>query len=301
MAKKNNLWGFLFASPWIIGFLAFSLYPIFMSAYYSFTKFDLFQSPVFVGWENYEGLLNDELFFKSLYNTFYMIILGTPVFLLVSLFAALLLNLKVKGQSIYRTIFYTPTIVPVVASSLLWLWILNPQIGLLNMVLKMAGIPQPNWLGDAMLTKPSMIIMGLWGVGNMIIIFLASLNEVPVSLYESAEIDGANGFRKFIHITIPWISPIILYQFVIGVIANFQFFTQAYVVASGTSRLNNVTMSAGTENSLLFYSLYLFNNAFIYFKMGKATAMAWILFLIVALITWVIFKTSDRWVNYGGE
>lgn len=308
MAKRNNfqkkqtrtnLAGFLFASPWIIGFIIFGLYPIVMSMYYSLCKFNVFQPPQWIGLQNYKELFTDELFYKSLANTLYMTVVGTPLNLIVGLMTALLLNMKVKGKSIYRTIFYLPSIVPVVASSLLWLWILNPQYGLLNQMLGFLSLPQPNWLSDPAMTKPSLIIMGLWGTGGIMIIFLAALQDVPRSLYEAAEIDGASTWRKFINITLPSISPVIFFQLIMGLINNFQYFTQAYIIAGAGEGLNAV--SGGPRNSLLFYALYLFQNAFGYFKMGKASAMAWILFVIVALVTWLVNKTSDKWVTYGGE
>lgn len=295
--------GLLFALPWIIGFLVFSLYPICISLYYSLTNFNIFQTPAWVGLDNYKELIfSDRKFYISLWNTFYMVIIGTPVSLAAGLGLAVLLNQKIRGLSVFRTVFYLPSIVPIVASSLLWLWILNPQYGLLNGALKVLGLPQPNWLMDPSYTKPALIIMGLWSVGNVMIIFLAALQDVPRSLYEAAEMDGANAGQKFVHITLPGISPVIFFQLIMSIINYFQYFTQAYLLIGGStggSGLNN--MSGGAENSLLFYSLYLFHNAFGYLKMGKASAMAWILFIIVMAVTAIIFKTQDRWVTYGDQ
>jgi multiple sugar transport system permease protein len=304
MGKRNNLLGLLFASPWIIGFLVFSIYPISASFYYSLTTFNLFKPPEFVFLDNYKTMLANELFWKCLYNTFYMAILGTPVFLITSLIMSLLLNIKIKGQSIYRTLFYLPTIVPMVASSMLWIWILNPQSGLINSLLSKMGVSGPNWLEDPALTKPSLILIGMWTTGNIMIYFLAALQEIPVALIESAEIDGANSFSKFYNITLPTISPIILYQLIVNIIYNFQYFTQAYVVIMGSGGNGTASMalgSGGPENSLLFYALYLYHRAFIFFKMGEASAMAWMLFILVAIITWLIIKTSNKWVSYGRE
>lgn len=294
--------GFLFALPWIIGFLIFSLYPICISLYYSMTDFNIFQTPKWVGLNNYTALFADEKFYKSLWNTFYMVLIATPVSLIAALLLAVLLNQKIKGLPVFRTMFYLPSIVPTVASSLLWLWILNPQSGLINVGLKALGLPQPNWLMDPNCTKPALIIMGVWGVGSSMIIFLASLQDVPRSHYEAAQIDGANAIHQFFSITLPAISPVIFFQLIMSIINYFQYFTQAYLMingSSGGSGLNAV--SGGAENSLLFYSLYLFHNAFGYFKMGKASAMAWILFVIVVAVTAIIFKTQDRWVSYGDE
>lgn len=301
MTRDNTRAGFLFALPWIIGFLIFGLYPICISIYYSLTSFNIFQSPTWVGLANYAELFRDPKFYKSLGNTFYMVLIGTPVTLLAGLLLAVLLNQKVKGLPIFRTVFYLPSIVPIVASSMLWLWILNPQYGLLDKILKALGLYQPNWLMDPSYTKPSLIIMSVWGVGNIMIIFLASLQDVPRSLYEAAQLDGANVLQQFGHITLPCISPVIFFQLIINVIGYFQYFTQAYVLISGTSGTVNNSLSGGAENSMLFYSLYLYQNAFGYFKMGKASAMAWILFLIVVAVTVIIFVTQDRWVNYGDE
>lgn len=302
MKNKNNLKGLLFVSPWIIGFLAFYLYPILQSCYYSFTDFNVFQAPKFIGLKNYRDLFMgtpSDLFFKSLYNTLYMTIFGTFTGIAFGLLMALLLNMKVKALSLYRTAFYIPSIVPQIASVILWLWILNSRNGFLNALLKTVGLPQPNWMQDPALTKLSLLMITAWSSGTIMIIFLAALQDVPRSLYEASEIDGAGVLRKFWNITMPGLSPVILYQLIMGVIFNFQDFTRPYLITSSNGGLNMV--SGGPENSLLFYSLYLFHNGFVYFKMGLASAMAWILFLIVALVSWLILKFSDRWVVYGGE
>lgn len=300
--KKTTWAGILFASPWVIGFLVFSLYPILCSAYYSFCDFNIFTPPKWVGLKNYAELFQDAKFYKSLYNTLFMVVIGTPVNIVVALLLAVLLNQKIRGVSVFRTIFYLPSIVPSVASSMLWLWILNPRAGILNSILKALGMKQPNWLMDPNWTKPALILMSIWGVGSMMIVFLASLQDVPRSLYEAAELDGANSLKKFFHITLPCISPVIFFQLIMSVINYFQYFTQAYLLINGSSTgsgLNGV--SGGPENSMLFYSLYLYHNAFGYFKMGKASAMAWILFLIVVTVTAIIFKTQDKWVTYGND
>lgn len=302
LERNRSISGLLFALPWIIGFLAFSLYPICISMYYSMTDFNIFKKPKWVGFGNYTNLFHDPKFYKSLWNTLYMVALATPISIIAALLLAVLLNQKVKGRPLFRTFFYLPSIVPTVASSLLWLWLLNPQAGLINGILKALGLYQPNWLMDPKFTKPSLIIMAVWGVGNMMIIFLASLQDVSRSQYEASEIDGANSIQRFFHITLPGISPVIFFQLIMSIISYFQYFTQAYLLISGStggSGLNGV--SGGAENSLLFYSLYLFHNAFGYFKMGKASAMAWILFIIVMVVTALIFKTQDRWVSYGDE
>jgi len=302
LERSRTKTGFLFALPWIIGFLIFSLYPICISMYYSMTDFNIFQSPKWVGLANYSALFADEKFYKSLINTFYMVVFATPVTLIAALLLAVLLNQKIKGLPVFRTIFYLPSIVPTVASSLLWLWLLNPQSGLINVGLKAIGLPQSNWLMDPLYTKPALVIMGVWGVGSSMIIFLASLQDVPRSHYEAAQIDGANAIHQFFSITLPAISPVIFFQLIMSIINYFQYFTQAYLMISGSSGGSGLNAeSGGVENSLLFYSLYLFHNAFGYFKMGKASAMAWVLFVIVMIVTAIIFKTQDRWVTYGDD
>ena len=302
-SKYNNhtIAGILFALPWIVGFLAFELYPILMSVYYSLTDFNMFQPPRFVGLGNYKALFTDPKFYKSLWNTVYLTIFATPICMAVALLLAVLLNQKVKGMPFFRTFFYLPSIVPLVASSMLWLWILNPQYGLLNKILGAMGMTQPNWLGDPRYTKPALIIMGVWGVGSMMIVFLAALQDVSVSLYEAAELDGANGWKRFVHITLPGISPVIFFQLIMGIINNFQYFTQAYLMIGSSSGGQLNMVSGGPENSLLFYALYLYNKGFSSFKMGEASAMAWILFLVVGLVTLLIFKTQNKWVTYNDE
>lgn len=295
--KKFFLLGILFASPWLIGFLIFSVYPIFASVYYSFTQYSLFEPPKFIGLKNYIDLIHDQKLYLSLYNTLYITVIGVPIELIYSLFMAMLLNWKVKGQAIYRTIYYLPSVVPIVASSILWVWILNPQYGILNMLLGFFHMPQPSWLVDPAFTKPSLIIMDTWRSGAMILIYLAALQGIPQNLYEAAEIDGAGSWTKFINITIPAISPVTLFQLIMGLIGSFQYFTQAYMFASGSS----FQVAGGPENSMLFYSLYLYQNAFSFLKMGYASAMAWILFVIVVIVTIIVFKTSLKWVYYGGE
>ncbi|WP_052487953.1 carbohydrate ABC transporter permease [Gordoniibacillus kamchatkensis] len=300
MHRKANMTGLLFSSPFLIGFLLFTLFPIGASLVYSFCDFNLFKSLSWVGLDNYKWILQEKEVGKSIFNTLYMVVFATPVTIVAGLLSAQLLNLKVKGQSVFRTLFYVPSIVPVIASSLVWMWVLNPKSGLINSVLQLLHIRGPNWLLDPVWTKPSLILMGAWGSGGIMIIFLAALQDVPKSLYESAEIDGAGSLRKFVSITLPSISPIILFQLVMSLIVYFQYFAQAFMLASLTNSGADQSM-AGPEKSLLFYSILLYREAFVDFRMGHASAMAWVLFLITALVTWFVFKTSKKWVTYGGE
>lgn len=300
MRRKANLTGLAFAAPFIIGFLLFTLYPTGASLFYSFTDFNLFKPLKWVGLDNYKWILEEKEVMKSITNTLYMVIIATPVSLFAGLMMALLLNMKVRGQSVFRTLFYIPSIVPVIASSLVWMWVLNPQSGLINSVLKTLGVNGPNWLLDSAWTKPSLILMLAWGCGGIMIIFLAALQDVPRSLYEAADIDGSGTLGKFIHVTLPSISPIILFQLIMSLITYFQFFAQAFMLASLTASGPDQTM-AGPEKSLLFYAILLYREAFVDFKMGHASAMAWVLFLITALVTGLVFRSSKKWVTYGGD
>lgn len=289
--------GLLFISPWIFSFFAFSLYPIIMSAYYSFTDFSAIKKPKWVGLQNYQVLFGDALFFKSLFNTLFFVFISIPLSLSLALIIALLLNLKIKGRVLYRSIFFLPSVLPQVASTMIWIWILNPMTGYLNRFLRLFGIKTINWLGDPAYTRWSVILIALWGIGTMVVIFLAAIQDIPNDLYEAADIDGAGRIRKFISIVIPSISHVLLYQIILGVINGFQYFTQVYVVITAQAGHLVQGASGGPKDTLMMYPLYLFYNAFSFLKMGRASAMAWILFLIVGLLTWVLQKTSKSWVE----
>lgn len=291
--------GLAFASPWIIGFLAFTVYPFFGSLYLSLTEYDLFSPPQWVGLQNYELILADDRFYKSLGNTFFMAFISVPITLAVSLLIGVMLNFKVKGINYYRTIFYLPSVIPIVASALLWTWMLNPDFGLVNMALRTLGLTDPAWLLDPRYTKPSLILMSLWGSGAGALIFLAALQGVPRQYYEAAQVDGANWWYRFWKITVPALSPIILFQLIMGLIGAFQIFTESYILAGG--KVDGSGSLGGPEQSLLFYAVNLYQEAFVFLKMGYASALAWILFIIVLLITFILLKTSGRWVYYGGE
>ena len=295
--QLNVINGLLFSLPWIIGFLLFIVYPLLTSMYYSFTDFNMFQTPKFTGLKNYAQLIQDPLFYKSLQNTLFMTGIGGPIYIIIGIFAAILLNTKIRGLSVFRTIFYIPYILPIVATALLWIWVLNPQTGLMNMMIGGLGIRGPNWLGDPRYTKISLILIGAWRTGPIMILFLAALQDIPGVLYEAATIDGAGATRKFFTITLPMLTPAILFQIIMQIIINLQYFTEAYIITGASDRLNQSV--GGPLNSLLFYSTYLYQNAFNYMKMGKASAMAWLLFLLSAIITVLIFKSSKRWVHYG--
>jgi multiple sugar transport system permease protein len=290
--KRDLVKGLLFITPAIIGFLAFALYPFLQSLYYSFTDYNILEPARWVGWENYTHLLKDDLFWQSLYNTFFMVVIGLPIHLIFNLLIALLLNTKIKGQSVFRAIFYLPSITPIVASVVVWMWIFNSQYGLLNSILAALHIPAVGWLTDPAWTKPSLIIMGLWYGGNTILIYLAALQDVPRELLESAELDGANTWQKTWSVTLPMISPVIFYTLVLNLIGYFQIFTEGWVLTS-----TREGGAGGPGNSLMFLVMYLYQNAFHFSKMGYASAMAWVLLLIILLITILLFLTSG-WVFY---
>ena len=288
---KREAWaGYFFASPWIIGFLIFTGGPVVISLVLSFCQYDVLHDPTFTGLRNYRTLFfDDPLFWKSLGNTWFMV-LGVPLGMAVGLGVAMLLNTAVRGMTVYRTIYYMPAIVPTVASSILWMWVLNPQHGLINRGLEAVGIPGPDWLSDALWSKPSIILMGLWGAGQGMIIWLAGLKGIPQQLYEAAEIDGAGPFRRFLAVTLPMLTPYIFFSTIMGVIATFQIFNQAYIMTQG-----------GPVDSTMFYVYYLFNNGFRYFKMGYASALAWVLFWLILALTLIQLKLAPRWVHYESE
>src|SRR5215510_211313 len=291
---RQNFWlGILFLAPWFIGFILFTFYPLAASFVYSFSEYHSRKPLVFVGLDNYTTMFTDKLFWTSLWNTLYMVIFAVPITLLASFFCAVLLNLKVSGQSIYRVIYFLPSIVPTVASTLLWLWILNPQAGVMNTLLGHLGMNGPNWLSDPTWSKPSLILLGMWGMGSTIVIYLSGLQDVPVSLLEAAELDGANWWQRLRYITIPMVSPITLFNLITGMIFMFQYFAQAYVFR-GTQGLGSPL------NSTLFYSVYLFQTGFQYLKIGYASAMAWVLFIIILICTILMLKVSDRFTYYAG-
>ena len=281
--------GLLFVSPWLVGALVFQVYPVFASLYYSFHSTTMLKSGTFVGFENYRLLMSDDLFWTSLGNTLYY--LGASVLLgtVAALALAMLLNQRLRGMAVYRVVFYVPTIVPLVAVSVIWVWFLHPQYGVLNYVLDLVGLPSPGWFADPAWAMPGLVIVSLWGLGNAMVIYLAGLQDIPVELYEAAALDGASGWERMKSITVPLLTPVILFNVIIGLIHGFQYFVPPYVITGG-----------GPADATLVYSLYLYDTAFQYFKMGYASAMAWVLFVIILIVTGVLLRTSGRWVFYQG-
>ncbi|HOX38894.1 MAG TPA: sugar ABC transporter permease [Candidatus Brocadiia bacterium] len=289
-SQRSMIVGLAFCSPLIVGLAVFTVYPVAASFYFSLCDYPIFDPPQFIGLANYREMFEDPRIYIALYNTFIYAILGIPVGMVCGLGLAMLLNVKVKGMAVYRTVFFLPSVVPMIASCVLWLQVLNPQNGLLNRLLRSVGIPEsqiPGWFLDPDWSKIALIIMGLWGCGGGMVMYLAALQDVPVELYESAEIDGAGPLRRFRHITIPMISPILLFTLVMGMIGTLQYFAQAYVMTGG-----------GPLDSTLFYSLYLFNVAFSEYKLGYSSAMAWVMFIVILICTFIVMRVSNKVVYY---
>lgn len=282
-SKRDIINGLLFISPWIIGFLLFTLYPILSSFYYSLTDYNAISTPNFIGLQNYVQLFKDDLFYTSLYNTLYMIVIGVTLIILTTLIIAIALNDKrLKNVSFFRVIFFIPTLVPTVILSILWIWLLQPDSGLVNTVLNFFHIPGPGWFASLTWSKPSFILMFIWAGGNYIIIFLAELQDIPETLYEAVEIDGGTIWHKIWYITIPLLKPVILFNVITAVLNIFQSFAESFIITQG-----------GPNNTTNFYALYLYQNAFLYHHMGYASAMAWIMLIITLGLTLLLLKTSN--------
>ena len=290
MRRKESAAGFLFAAPWLLGMAIFLLYPLAASLYYSFCDYSILKPPMNVGAANYAELMGDQVFWKVGANTLIYAALSLPASILVALGLAMLLNNKVRALPVFRTLFFLPSLVPQVALAVLWLWIFNSEHGIFNVLLEHIGISGPNWLGSPAWTKPCLAVMAVWGSGNMMVIYLASLQDVPASYIEAAELDGAGAWARTWHITLPMISPIIFFNLITGMIGSLQVFTVPYVMfPDGTP-----------ARSSYFYTTYLFDNAFKFNKMGYASAMAWIMLICILVLTAVAAKLSAKHVYYEG-
>jgi len=278
--------------PWVLGFLIFTAGPMVVSFVMIFMDWELIVSPVWVGLQNLDALLHDYYVPIALWNTAYYTFIEVPLQVAIALAVAMLLNNRVPFIGYHRTVFYLPTVTPVVASALLWAYVFNPQFGLANAVLGWVGIAPLRWLYDPSTSKLSFIIMGLWGFGSGMVIFLAGLQGVPETLYEAASLDGAGRWGKFLHVTVPMITPMIFFNLVLGIIGSFQIFSSAYVITNG---------QGGPADSTLFFVLYLFRNAFQFFRMGYASTLAWLLFLIIMAFTVLQIWLSRRWVYYEAD
>jgi multiple sugar transport system permease protein len=300
----------LFITPWLVGLFALVVYPFVASLVWSFQRYDMLSPPHYVGGANYarlaDELVTGQRFGQAVWNTAYYALVGVPLSIALGVLLAVMLSWKVRGQAVYRTIFFLPSVVPAVASSILWMWLLNPQSGLVNYLLSSIGLPAPGWFNStaeaAWLpgwftgqggfgSKDALVLMSLWGVGNFMIIYLAALGDIPPQLYEAAELDGAGPLRRFWHITLPLLSPVIFFNLVMGLIHAVQAFTQIYITSEG---------QGAPAGSTLMLSLYIFLAAFKYLDMGYASAMAWTLFVLVVLVTVGLFRSSRHWVYYQG-
>jgi multiple sugar transport system permease protein len=296
-SAKRHLTGYAFIAPWIIGFLAFTAVPMAASLALSFHSWSLLSPPEWVGLENFQTIFRDDpLFATSLWNTAYYVALSVPLGLGASLLLALLLNRNLRGMGFFRTIVVLPSIMNIVAVSVLWLWIFNPEFGLLNGALRLFGIDGILWLQSERWAKPALIIMSLWGVGGGALIFLAALQGIPRELYDAASLDGAGSFARFRHITLPMISPAMFFSLIMGIIGSFQVFAQAFVMTGAAQP----GAEGGPNNATLFLVLHLYKKAFQEFRMGYAAALAWVLFFIVLAFTITQKRLSRRWVYYEG-
>lgn len=289
--QREALYGWLFALPAIIGMVAFDVGPMAASVLIAFTEWNGVTPPQWVGLANYEEILfRDELFLLSLRITTVFAFVSIPLNLVTGFLLALLLNQKIRGQSLMRTLYYLPSIVPLVAVAALWRWIFLRRFGLLDIGLAMVGIQAPDWLGDPNWVLPAFIVMGLWGVGGGMLINLAGLQAIPTDLYDAASIDGANAFQRLLNVTIPMMTPLILFNLVMGIIGGLQVFVVAFVMTQG-----------GPNNASLFYMLHLYHTAFEYFRLGYGSALALILFLYIVVLSALVFRSSTAWVYYEGS
>ncbi|MCC6167851.1 MAG: sugar ABC transporter permease [Caldilineaceae bacterium] len=291
--RREALEGVLYLSPWIIGFLVFVAGPLLASAYLSFTKYNVLRPPQWIGLQNYiYAFTKDELFLPSIWRTFYYAALLVPLAMIGSLLAAVLLNQKLVGLTTWRTLYFLPTLTPLVAAALLWRWMLNPDVGLVNFLLSKVGIDGPGWLSSTTWAIPALVLIGLWGSvgGSRMIIFLAGLQDVPKELLEAAEIDGAGAWTKFWRVTLPLITPTVFFNLVLGIIFALRTFESAFVATAG-----------GPARATWFISLHIYQNAFVSFDMGYASALSWLFFVILFVFTYIQFRTSAGWVYYAGE
>jgi len=292
LLRREMIAFYLFASPWLIGLIVLEIGPIIASAVLSLTDYPVIVAPKWVGLANYQHMLfNDDLVWQALKVTTLYCLGAIPLGVIFAFLLALLLNLPIRGVAAFRTVYYLPSVISGVPAALLFIWILNPDFGVVNNALRTVGIQNPpQWLFSEEWVIPAFILLSLWGVGGAMIIYLAGLQSIPSHLYEAAEIDGAGAFAKFWHVTIPMVSPVILFNVVISVISAFQIFTPAFVMTQG-----------GPANASLFFVLYLYNNAFRWFKMGYASALAWLLFFVILAFSLLIIRSSAAWVYYEGK
>ncbi|MDX2175832.1 MAG: sugar ABC transporter permease [Candidatus Sumerlaeia bacterium] len=282
--------GLLFVAPWLTGLALLIALPTAMTVYYSFCDYSVLKEPVFIGLANYKDLAKDPVFLKSLWNTGFFAFFALPLGTLFAIFLAILLNQDIPARPVFRTIFFLPSLVPLVALAILWQWMFNGRFGVINHGLSKLGVDGPNWLGDTTWAKPALIAMGLWGVGHAVVIYLAGLQDIPKSLYEAARVDGADWWQQTRHVTLPMLSPVIYFNLLMGCIGVLQVFAVPYIMTGG-----------GPARSTLFLTMYLYDQAFVYLNMGYACAMALVLFALIAGLTFAAHKLAGRHVVYGGN
>lgn len=295
MSRRQSGWGDIgkglaFLSPWIIGFSLFTIVPIGLSAYFSLCDYSLLDPPMPIGLDNYRELMRDRWFWNAMRTTGSYALMALPASMCVSLGLALLLNRPIRGRAFYRTAIFLPTLVLVAATAMIWLWLFNTRLGLINYVLGTVGIPAVPWLTDPHVALPAMAFMSLWGVGHTVVIYLAGLQDVPVELYEAAELDGATGWLRLWHVTLPMISPVIFFNLIIAIIGVFRVFEIPLIMTNG-----------GPARATQFIAMYVYDNAFLHVRMGYASAMAWIQLIVVLILTGLAFWSSRRWVHYQGK
>lgn len=287
MARREAIAGWLFIMPAVLGVLLWIAGPMLYSVWLSMTDWDILRPPRFIGAQNFVRMVNDRLFFKSLWVTLYFTVFHVPLTLILAFMVALLLNTKTRGIAFFRTLYYLPSIVPAVANAVLWMWIFNSEFGLLNLLLNRFGFDKVMWLQNPSTALPALILMSLWSLGGVMIIYLAGLNGIPEQLYEAASIDGAGSLTKFFRITLPMMTPVIFFNLILQIIGSFQVFTASYLITQG-----------GPNYATTFYVLYLFDNAFSFFDMGYASALAWVLFFIILALSLLVFRSGSSWVYY---
>jgi multiple sugar transport system permease protein len=287
LAQREEIVGWLFVTPAVLGLILWLAGPMLYSIWLSLTEWDLIRPPRFIGTANFTRMVTDRLFYKSLWATLYYTAFHVPLTLILAFLVAMLLNTKTRGIAFFRTLYYIPSIVPAVANAVLWIWIFNSEFGLLNLFLRSLGFNKILWLQDPNTAMPALILMSLWSMGGTMIIYLAGLNGIPEQLYEAAEIDGAGAWSRFWNITIPMMTPVIFFNLILQIIGSFQVFTTSYLMTRG-----------GPNYATNFYVLYLFDNAFSWFDMGYAAALAWVLFFIILALSLIVFRSGSRWVYY---
>lgn len=287
LERRKLLLGLLFISPWIVGFLAFTIYPIFYTLRISFTRYSGFGEPMWIGLANYKALWTDQVFWQSMQNTLYYTALAVPIGIVIAMAMAIAMNTPLREVPLYRAALYLPSVLPLFAVSFIFIALLDPNRGIVNQLMVALGLPNINWFGDPRYAKLGIVLLAQFGAGNTALVFLAGLKAIPKTLYEAAVLDGAGPVRRFFSVTLPLMTPVILYSLILGLSLGLQVFAQAYIITNG-----------GPANSTNFYVFYLYNQAFRYSQMGAASAMAWVLFIITLLLALLIFRTSKRWVNY---